>query len=128
MMNYRKKLVLAATLAVSAVACSGSEGNPTRTAVVDGTETQRSSLGGIGSIAMPKAFAGGRVSVAMADAWAECPHSYDSTLRRTAEAEFDAPLTAIRKDMRAAIAACQGTGGLTGSCRGYATSRAQAPK
>jgi hypothetical protein len=114
MMNYRKKLVLAATLAVSAVACSGSEGNPTRMAVVDGTETQRSSLGGIGSIAMPKSFAGGRVSVAMADAWAECPHSAERTLveRAVVETSVDAPLTAIRKDMRAAIAACQGTGGL----------------
>ena len=113
-MNDRTKVVFAAMLAVSSVACSGGEAHAPREVVVEGTGTHRAALGGIGSIAMPKSFAGGRVSVAMADAWTECPHSPEVSRWQAGATEFsfDAPLTAIRKDMRAAIAACQGTGGL----------------
>ncbi len=113
-MDDRTKVVFVAMLAVSSVACSGGEGRVPREVVVEGTGTHRAALGGIGSIAMPKSFAGGRVSVAMADAWTECPHSPEVSRSEfgMSDNKFDAPLTAIRKDMRAAIAACQSTGGL----------------
>jgi hypothetical protein len=101
-------------LATLALACSGGSQTTDALGGRDSLSIGSASLGGIGSLAMPRAFAAGRVSAAMADAWAECPHSPESSSWQSGAKELsvDAPLTAIRKDMRAAIAACQSTGGL----------------
>ena len=109
-----KKFFTVAALSVLSAACSGTNPTTIERSEHDSTARVAAALGGIGSIAMPKSFAGGRVSVAMADAWTECPHSPEVSRWQAGATEFsfDAPLTAIRKDMRAAIAACQGTGGL----------------
>ncbi len=112
MKNYNLTYVIASAAVLSA-ACSGENSRVSDGFDLDTTATVAGSLGGIGAIAMPKSFAGGRVSVAMADAWTECPHASERTERNDqGDNKADAPLTAIRKDMRAAIAACQGTGGL----------------
>jgi hypothetical protein len=114
MNKYSNLRCAIASTAVLALACSGESARAVSGSERGSTATVAASLGGIGSIAMPKSFAGGRVSVAMADAWAECPHGIERTERNDqGDNKADAPLTAIRKDMRAAIAACQSTGGLT---------------
>jgi len=115
MKTYKTPRFALAVLATLSLACSGGSQTTAASGGRESLSVGSASLGGIGSIAMPRAFAGGRVSAAMADAWAECPHSpeFSSWQSGAKELSVDAPLTAIRKDMRAAIAACQGTGGLT---------------